>query len=91
MPMVVFTAVLCRLLEPTVVDDLQRHRRGERVAVVDGDLWVDFAGGSSEAKLLSALTTKRLGVGTLRNWNRVRGLAEMLGASNGPGKIATDG
>ncbi len=32
-----------------------------------------------DAKLLSALTTKRLGVGTLRNWNTVRGLAEMIG------------
>jgi len=36
-------------------------------------------GKPSEWKLLSALTTKRMGVGTLRNWNTVRGLAEMIG------------
>lgn len=80
-----------RPLEPSAVDDLQRHRRSERIAVVEGDLWVDFAGRPSESKLLPALTTRRLGVGTLRNWNTVRGLAEMLGAWNRPGKIATDG
>jgi len=91
MPMLVFTAGLPRSLEPSVVKDLQRHRRGERVAVVDGDLWVDFAGKPGESKLLSALTTKRLGIDTLRNWNTVRGLAELRGASNGLGKITTDG
>jgi uncharacterized protein (DUF1697 family) len=51
----------------------------QRLAIIGGDLWVDFAGKPSEWKLLSSLTTKRLGVGTLRNWNTVRGLAEMLG------------
>ncbi|MDK1492155.1 DUF1697 domain-containing protein [Sinorhizobium sp. 7-81] len=52
--------------------------QGERMEIVGGDLWVDFAGKASESKLLGVLTTKRLGVGTFRNWNTVRGLRAML-------------
>lgn len=52
---------------------------GIRLAIVDGDLWIDFGGKSSEARLLSHLTTKKLGIGTLRNANTVNGLAKMLG------------
>lgn len=61
-----------------IIDTLARYRRDERMAVVDGDLWVDFGLKASETKLLPALTTKRLGVGTMRNWNTVRGLTEMI-------------
>ncbi|MGJ7041891.1 uncharacterized protein (DUF1697 family) [Shinella sp. BE166] len=50
-----------------------------RLALVDGDLWIDFRGKPSETKLLSHLTTKKLGIGTLRNANTVNGLAAMLG------------
>lgn len=53
--------------------------RGERVAIVGGDLWIDFAGKASGSKLLGALTTRRLGIGTLRNWNTVRGLRRIAG------------
>ena len=52
---------------------------GIRLALEGGDLWIDFAGKPSEAKLLSHLTTKKLGIGTLRNVNTVNGLAAMLG------------
>ena len=52
---------------------------GIRLAIVDGDLWIDFSGKPSETKLLSHLTTKKLGIGTLRNANTVSGLAKMLG------------
>ncbi|WEX87313.1 DUF1697 domain-containing protein [Sinorhizobium garamanticum] len=52
--------------------------QGERMEIVGGDLWVDFSGKASESKLLGVLTTKRLGVGTFRNWNTVRGLRDML-------------
>jgi len=52
---------------------------GIRLALAGGDLWIDFAGKPSEAKLLSHLTTKKLGIGTLRNANTVNGLAAMLG------------
>ncbi|WLR94371.1 DUF1697 domain-containing protein [Shinella zoogloeoides] len=50
-----------------------------RLALVDGDLWVDFSRKPSETKLLSHLTTKKLGIGTLRNANTVNGLCAMLG------------
>ncbi|AYG59209.1 DUF1697 domain-containing protein [Rhizobium jaguaris] len=76
----VIVRVMRQPLAPSVIDTLEKHRNGpERLAVIDGDLWIDFGGKASETRLLSALTTKRLGVGTLRNWNTVRGLAEMIG------------
>lgn len=49
------------------------------LALADGDLWIDFSGKPSETKLLSHLTTKKLGIGTLRNANTVNALAAMLG------------
>ena len=49
-----------------------------RLALRDGDLWIDFAGEPSEARLLSHLTTRKLGIGTLRNANTVKALAAML-------------
>ncbi|MBX4966329.1 DUF1697 domain-containing protein [Rhizobium binae] len=51
---------------------------GQRIAIVGGDLWIDFARKPSQSKLLSALTTKRIGIGTMRNWNTVCGLAQMI-------------
>jgi uncharacterized protein (DUF1697 family) len=68
-----------RPLDISALDKLKPYADpSQRLALVDGDLWIDFAGKPSEWKLLSALTTKRMGPGTLRNWNTVRGLAEML-------------
>lgn len=57
---------------------LDKYRRQETIAVIGGDLWIDFKGKPSESRLLSALTTRRLGIGTTRNANTVNGLAEML-------------
>ncbi|MQB42992.1 DUF1697 domain-containing protein [Rhizobium sp. ICMP 5592] len=72
--------VMRRPLDPSVIEGLEKRRSDpERLAVVDGDLWIDFGGKASETRLLSSLTTKRLGVGTLRNWNTVRGVARMIG------------
>ena len=51
---------------------------GIALALAEGDLWVDFGGKPSETKLLSHLTTRKLGIGTLRNANTVRALAAML-------------
>jgi uncharacterized protein (DUF1697 family) len=56
-----------------------RATQGERMAIVDGDLWVYFPHGPARSRLLAALTTKRLGVGTIRNWNTLRRLDEMAG------------
>ena len=59
-------------LEPMAAPDI-------RLALVAGDLWIDFSQKPSETKLLSHLTTKKLGIGTLRNANTINGLANMLG------------
>lgn len=78
-PASVHVRVMRSPLEADMREKLLGHcSRGERVAIVDGDLWVDFAGRASESKLLGALTTKRLGIGTVRNWNTVRRLREMV-------------
>lgn len=54
---------------------------GERVAIVDGHVWVHFQGQASLSKLAGQLTPKRMGgVGTARNWNTVKRLGEMVGA-----------
>ncbi len=66
-------------LSESVIGLLEKHRANETIAVVGGDLWVDFAGQASETRLLSALTTKKLGIGTMRNANTVIRLAEMIG------------
>jgi len=51
---------------------------GIRLALSHGDLWIDFAAKPSETKLLAHLTTKKLGIGTLRNANTVNGLCALL-------------
>lgn len=56
-----------------------------RMQIVDGDLWVDFGGKPSETRLLSHLTTRKLGIGTLRNANTVNGLAKMVALVSGGG------
>lgn len=65
-------------LDESVKTLLERHREREQIAVVDGNLWVDFGGKASETRLLSAMTTKKLGIGTARNANTVARLAEMV-------------
>jgi uncharacterized protein (DUF1697 family) len=57
----------------------ERGVDGEQVKVVAGELWVYFSIEPVRSKLIGALTTKNLGVGTLRNWNTVRRLGEMIG------------
>ncbi|QEL24495.1 DUF1697 domain-containing protein [Bosea sp. F3-2] len=51
---------------------------GVGLALADGDLWINFGGKPNETKLLSHLTTKKLGIGTLRNANTVNALSTML-------------
>lgn len=57
--------------------------QGERVAVIGGDVWAAFPARPSASRLLSALSSKKLGIGTARNWNTVRRLGEMLGPTIG--------
>jgi uncharacterized protein (DUF1697 family) len=71
--------VMRRPLAAEVVDGLAPYATaGEQVRVVDGDLWISFAAPPNPSRLLPALTTRRLGVGTIRNWNTLRRLGEML-------------
>lgn len=77
--------VTCRIMRQPLDDDALRMltryaTNGEKIAIVGGDLWCCFPGKPGESRLLGAMTTKRLGVGTSRNWNTVRGVGEMLDA-----------
>lgn len=75
----VITRVMRAPLHDDVLKTLARYAdKSERLAVVGGDLWIAFAGRPSESRLAGALTTKRLGIGTMRNWNTMRGLGRML-------------
>lgn len=65
-------------LDGNAVGLLEKYRDREKIAIIDGDLWIDFGGKPSESRLLSVMTTKRLGIGTFRNANTVNGIAEML-------------
>jgi uncharacterized protein (DUF1697 family) len=51
---------------------------GEQLKVVHGDLWVHIPQDLNRSRLLPVLASKRLGVGTVRNWNTIRRLTEML-------------
>ncbi|MBZ9934699.1 DUF1697 domain-containing protein [Mesorhizobium sp. BR1-1-16] len=54
---------------------------GEQMRVVDGDLWIHFAGQRpSEGRMLGQLSARRGGIGTVRNWNTVVKIAAMLEA-----------
>lgn len=71
--------VMRRPLDPDVLPRLEAIAApGMGLALRDGDLWIDFAGKPNEARLLSHLTTRKLGIGTLRNANTVKALAAML-------------
>ena len=71
--------VMRQPLGPEVLPGLEAYATPDTaLALVDGDLWIDFAGEPSEARLLSHLTTRKLGIGTLRNANTVKALAAML-------------
>ncbi|QRM56929.1 DUF1697 domain-containing protein [Sinorhizobium sp. BG8] len=75
----VIVRVMASALQNDVVHGLERHcQAGERIALVDGDLWISFSGKPSESRLLSRLGARHLGKGTIRNWNTVAGVAKLL-------------
>ncbi|CDX17956.1 conserved hypothetical protein [Mesorhizobium sp. ORS 3324] len=51
----------------------------EKVLLVGGDIWLVFSRERPSSRLLAAANHKRMGIGTSRNWNTVRRLAEMVG------------
>jgi uncharacterized protein (DUF1697 family) len=74
----VVVRVMRRPLPPETARTLDAHLDDERIAIVEGDLWMQFRRQPSASRLLGQLTPRRLGIGTARNWNTVRRLGEML-------------
>jgi uncharacterized protein (DUF1697 family) len=52
--------------------------QGERLETVQGDLWMHFKHEPNRSRLLRVLASRRLGIGTVRNWNTIRRLNQML-------------
>jgi len=52
--------------------------KDEKVRLVGGDIWLVFSRERPSSRLLAAANHKRMGIGTSRNWNTVRRLAEMV-------------
>lgn len=50
----------------------------EKIALVNGDIWIVFSREKPNSRLLGAVGHKRFGIGTSRNWNTVRKLGEMV-------------
>jgi uncharacterized protein (DUF1697 family) len=53
--------------------------QGERMKLVNGHLWLHFPQDPARSRLGAQLTVKRLGPGTVRNWNTVHRLDGMIG------------
>jgi uncharacterized protein (DUF1697 family) len=77
--------VAVRVMRKPVAEDvlsgLQAYAaEDEKVLLIGGDIWLVFSRERPSSRLLAAANHKRLGIGTSRNWNTVRKLAEMVGA-----------
>jgi len=71
--------VMRRPVPATEIGSLKAYAAAdEKIAIVDGDIWIVFSRERPNSRLLSAVGHKRLGIGTSRNWNTVRKLAEMV-------------
>lgn len=57
---------------------LERASESEIVRIVDGDPWMYFGSGIGRSRLAGVTGPKRIGVGTSRNWNTVRKIANAL-------------
>jgi uncharacterized protein (DUF1697 family) len=74
--------VMRKLLDETALAELAPYAtQGERMKLVGGHLWLHFAQDPVRSRLGAQLTIKRLGPGTVRNWNTVRRLDEMNAGS----------
>ncbi|MDX8524882.1 DUF1697 domain-containing protein [Mesorhizobium sp. MSK_1335] len=68
-------------LPADAVEALQAYAADdEKVLWIDGDIWLVFSRERPSSRLVAAANRKRLGIGTSRNWNTVRRLAEMVGS-----------
>lgn len=68
-------------LDEATIEALARYAaQGERLRLVEGHLWIHFGQDPVRSRLVPQLTAKRLGVGTVRGWNTVCRLDEMIAA-----------
>lgn len=76
----VLVRVMREPAEPGILEALKPYlAEGERLTVVERDLWVLFPGRISGSRLFATMTTKRLrAVGTFRNWNTVSRIGELV-------------
>lgn len=51
---------------------------GERIRVIDGDLWMAMPGAPAQSRLANALTPRRLGIGTSRGLATMQRIDRML-------------
>ncbi|WP_423602127.1 DUF1697 domain-containing protein [Sphingomonas sp. MS122] len=74
--------VMRKSLDEADLDALAPYAtQGECLKLMDGHLWVHFEQDPVRSRVAAQLTVKRLGAGTVRNWNTVRRLDEMIAAS----------
>lgn len=67
-----------------LADRLGRYcSNGERIAVVEGDVWAHFPEGQGRSRLAGAFTPARCGVGTFRNVNTLVRIGAALDAGGG--------
>lgn len=73
-------------LGPELADRLKAYRApNERLAIVDGDLWLYLPDGVARSRLAAAVTPERAGgAGTFRNWNTVRRIGAALDETRSP-------
>ncbi|GEM_PF-252324 len=77
------TRVLARIMREPLANDsavaLSPYlTHGERVKVVHGHLWMHFPQEPVRSRLIRVLTSERLDIGTVRNWNTLSRLNELL-------------
>ena len=72
--------VMRRPVAEDALSELQTYAaEDEKVLLVGGDIWLVFSRERPSSRLLAAANHKRMGIGTSRNWNTARKLAEMVG------------
>jgi uncharacterized protein (DUF1697 family) len=75
----VVVRVMRKPIDPDSVTALTPYlTQGERLKVIRGDLWIHFKEEPNRSRLMPVLASKRLGIGTVRNWNTIRRLNEIL-------------
>lgn len=74
--------VMRRPLDETALAALAPYAtQGEHMKLVNGHLWLHFPQDPARSRLGAQLTIRRLGAGTVRNWNTVRRLDAMIAES----------